>query len=78
MQEREQREFREGKKSQLTCKKKEERRDEWDLGFFLENMRKTIEEREEEDFLGEESLKIDGDVLGKEKKRVLEEFWLIF
>ena len=41
--------------------KREERRDEGDLGFFLGNMRKTIEEREE-DFFGEESLKIEGDV----------------
>ena len=53
--------------------KMEERRDEGDLGFFLGNMRKTIEERGEGFFL-EESLKIDGDVLGREKR----EFWKNF
>ena len=43
-------------------------------GFFQENMRKTIEEREEEDFFLEESLKIGGDGLGREEG----EFWKNF
>ena len=52
MQEREQREFREGKKSQLACKKGRRGVMNGIWGFFLGNMRKTIEEREEKDFLG--------------------------
>ena len=40
-----------GRKEKSThMQKREERRDEGDLGFFFGNMRKTIEEREE-DFL---------------------------
>ena len=38
-------------------------------GFFLENMRKTIREREEEDFFWRGGLKINGgDFLGREKR----------
>ena len=57
--------------------KREERRDEGDLGFFLGNMRKTIEEREE-DFFFRGELEDRGRRLREGEKGVLEEFWWIF
>ena len=48
--------------------KREERRDEGDLGFFWEYEKDNWGEKED-DFFWEESLKIEGDVLGKEKKK---------
>ena len=56
--------------------KREERLDEGDLGFFLENMRRTIEEKKRIFFGGE--LEDRGRRLREKEKRVLEEFWLIF
>ena len=58
--------------------KREERRDEGDLGFFLGNMRKTIEERGGGFFFLRGELEDRERRLRERIKRVLEEFWLIF
>ena len=59
--------------------KREERRDEGDLGFFWEYEKdKEEEEKKGEFFLEERAWREGGDVLEREKRELWENFWLIF